>query len=202
MKVNAVYFRNKSSLNLNKEIIITVSLVIIAIITGTVVSYLSDTGDEINKLLLTHISACKNSSLIKIFSAIAAENIMFLVVCFVSGSSFYGKMPIYILCFFKVTGISAVSGTLIKAYLLKGLEYCLLIFMPGKILLIFAIVYTSVNCLKSSDWINKTRLNTVSEEFSSQTYIKQILFSGTFLITSAFLDSFMLKMFLPLFDFT
>lgn len=201
MKVRALYFSNKKSLNLNIELFIVGFISVFAIMTGTAVAYFSNTGENIIRLFLSFVFESANNSYIKIFLIIFSEHIIYLITCLICGTSLYGKIPIIFITFFNITGISSIITVLIKNYFLKGLEYCLLVFFPGKIILIFTLIFTSVSCIKASEDINKINKKEESAEFSDKLYLKRVTLSCIMLVISALIDSLTLKLFLPLFDF-
>lgn len=201
MKINAIYLSNRKKSSMNIELLVVCSVTIFAIVTGSLVSFYSDVGDEIKNILLNHITESLNKNVINIFMMYFSQNAIYLIITFIFGSSLYGKIPTLFLAFSKISGISSIVSILIRAYALKGLEYCLLVFFPGKIFFIFTIILSSVNSLKAAEMINRVNKKDVSAEFNSNLYIKQFAVSGIILFASALTDTLTLKLFLPLFDF-
>ena len=200
MKINAVYLNNKNHKkfeNINYEIITVFSVIILAIIIGAVCAVCSSDKIEIRELLNKFLTETSNEPFFKLLITKELQQLIFIAIIFVSGSSIYGKAPITLIVFYKILGISYLSGVLISTYLLEGLEYILLIFLPGKILYIFAIILVSVKCLKSSDALK----NKENAEFDNVLFMKQNMFSSILIFISAFIDIMLLKVFLPLFSF-
>lgn len=201
MRFKALYFNNKS-LNLNVELIKATALIVLAIITGTMAVYLSEAGSEIKIIFLDFISESLGNSYIRTLPLQITVNLSYVFICFVSGTSIYGRFLIYLLCYYKMVGIASIASTLIKSYLLKGLEYCLLIFIPGKLLLVFGIILITVNSLKVSKALCDLHKEGIAlATYDKSIYLKQIAFSCLIILLSSIIDTILPEIFLPLFEF-
>ena len=99
-------------------------------------------------------------------------------------------------------GISALISYLYVQYGIKGLEYVLLVFFPGKCIFLSAAVIMTKNSFDMSCIVK----NGIAEKGSSTPiskvyYFKSLIFSMLFAL-SALVDFSALKIFSGLFDFT
>ena len=138
----------------------------------------------------------------ELFSGIAVSVLIYFLMLFISGSSFFGRPMCVVVTFFKFAGIGALISYLYITYGLKGLEYVLLVFFPGKLILIF----TSVLMTRSSFEMSGIVKNEANEKGSTTSsaklyYLKSLIYLLLFIISAA-IDFLTIKIFSSLFDFS
>ena len=143
----------------------------------------------------------KDKTDIEAFSGIVVVILLYFFVLFISGSSFMGKYLCVSATFFKAVGIGALISFLYSEYGLKGLEYVLLVFFPGKCILLFAAILMTKNSFDMSNTVK----NGMSEKGSIASFVKMYyvksLLSLIIFIVSATADFLLIKIFSDLFDF-
>ena len=150
------------------------------------------------KLFLRFYTDFSNKTYIEIFSGIALFGIFYFIIMFISGSSFYGKTISALVTFVKSTGLTLLVSYLYCEFSLMGLEYVLLVFFPGKTVLISGMLLMTKNCIDMSDKLikcNKTDFN----DYKKRYLIKSIL-ALFIIIFSCLVDLICIKIFSPLFN--
>lgn len=147
MKINAVIAPKRirlknTELLQNKSTIITFLLLVVAVVAG--VLFYSLFNELLNENLCASFTAFSElvaeKSKPEIFSGLLLSIFIYLLLVFLFSTSVIGAPFIYILSFLKLMGLGAVVAYIYSAFGLKGIEYCLLVLLPGKFFLILAIM--------------------------------------------------------------
>lgn len=207
MKISAVFSRNRNKNYFDtefKNLIIIIVTFIIAVISGTIIVFTNYSFFEktLGSLFLSFFTGYSSKSLYMIILSEICNEALFLLLCIVFGSSAYGKAPIIATVFLKIEGLATIASYILSAYQLKGLEYYLLIYLPGNILIIFTVLFVAVKCLNRSEIIKKIIIKNNSAEYEKLTYVKQFIFASVVIIISALTDSILIRVFSPLFSFS
>ena len=204
MKVNAVVFSMKRFLIKDKGLLSAFITIFIGILVGVFIYafLLNDKENILFDLFVSFNTDYISKSDIEILSGIALNVLIYYLILFFSGTSFLGRYICLTATFVKVIGISALISYLYVQYGLKGLEYVLLIFFPGKTILLFAAVIMTKNSYDMCSIVN----NGAGEKGSTASikkiyYLKSLIFSILFAL-SALIDYVSLKIFSGLFDFS
>ncbi len=204
MKINAVVFSVKSLLIKDKGLLSAFVTIFAGILVG-VLTYafaLNNSKIELFELFVSFNTEYINKTNIEIFSGIALNVLIYYFVLFLSGTSFLGRYICMTASFVKVAGISALISYLYVQYGLKGLEYVLLVFFPGKCILISAAVIMTktsydMSCIVKSGTTEKGSTAPIKKIY----YFKSLIF-GMLFVLSATVDFLSLKIFSGLFDFS
>lgn len=204
MKVSTAVISLKRIVIKDKGLLWAFLAVLSGIISGSLLYtlVLCNSSNSIFKFFISFNTDFINKSDLEIFSGIVLSELLYFVVLFILGCSFTGKPLCIAATFIKLLGIGAMITYLYAQYELKGLEYVLLIFFPGKVLLIFAAMLMTKNSFEMSSTVK----NGIYEKGSNtaivkQYYLKSIIYMLIFLLSSA-VDYIMLKVFSGLFDFS
>ena len=157
------------------------------------------------KLIITFVEFSTihtNKSDAEIFSGIVLSIIPYLIIMYFLGTSARGTSAIFILTFLKALGLSVATTYIYFTYELKGIEYCLLVFFPGKILLIFSMLLLTENCYLTSKYIKKSIKNKNDSKVDLAKYDFRIVFIAFIMLISCVVEFVLIKAFSTLFVFS
>lgn len=204
MKVNAVVFSLKGLFRKDQGLLAAFLSALTGLVSGAFVYafVLHEKNDLIVGAFIKFTTKFSDKSDIEIFSGFALGVLFYFAALFISGSSFLGKRLSIVITLFKTAGIGTLISHLYITYGLKGLEYVLLVFFPGKIIFIFAAVLMTKCCFDMSSSVK----NGVDEKGSAAQlikmyYLKTLVYLLIFILSSA-VDFFTIKIFSDLFDFS
>lgn len=132
-------------------------------------------------------------SFFEAFSGFFAVDLSALIVFSILGTSVFGELPILIATVFRTIGIGALGAYLFDSFALEGFKYFLIIILPGKILMFFALLLTVQNCFQMS---RKIRINSTgkSNEFPDlKIYLIRNSVAMVIFALSAVTDTFLLR---------
>lgn len=143
MKINAVIAPrrinvNKTTFSQNKTTVTTLLIMISAVVAGTVLYTLTKqrSDDSLDIAFMNFTGEFINKSKPEIFSGLLLGTGIYLVLIVLFSTSVIGVPFIYSLTFLKMMGLGTLVSYIYSIYGLKGVEYCILIVLPGKFLLI------------------------------------------------------------------
>ena len=184
----------------NKELIIAFTSIFSGLILG-VIAYITLSESKFSDLLDTIIrfnTDFSDKNLTELFCGIALSSLPYYLAMFILGGSIFGRLFSEILTTIKAMGISIITSFLYSNMGLKGVEYALLIFFPGKIILIFALLLATVVSLEMSKKItnnDKTELSLTIKNYVIKYSIILLLF-----VLSWSIDLISYKIFSDLFN--
>ena len=129
------------------------------VILGAIITsfFNNDLKNEVLSLFISFNTEFVDKTKSEIFSGIALSGVLYFFVMVISGSSFFGKYLSFFATVIKTMGIGALVSFFYDEYGIRGLEYVLLVFAPGKaflfigILLITKCCYDTVNAFFNSN---------------------------------------------------
>lgn len=208
MKINAV-IRAKTFKISNKEIKNTaVYLVGFCVASGIVagcIMYLffeENIRGELWEFFLNFTTEFYGKTKIEILSGLLLANMPYLIFMYFSGTNLNGYALSLIFTFIKSFGLGLLVSYIFCAYALKGIEFCLLILFPGKIVFIFAMVLLTENCFNTSYSIYRTVKEKNSSEIDTVRYNLRTALISVLVIISSFIDFIMIICFSSLFNFS
>lgn len=205
MKINAVILRKDKiksirhlSDNRNKQIFLTVYLSVFVLAGIILFIYLKEkSAGTVNLSFNEYIQFIKTESKPVVFMGLLSGNISFFVLIIFLSSNLFGKPLIYILCALKISALSFVVTYLYNTFQIKGIEYALLVLLPGKLLLILAII---LSITLASDFIDEfIRRKSESKAVFSNSIIK-LLFVFSIILLSTAIDTITAVSFSALFQ--
>lgn len=205
MKLSAVIKRPSVSSNPAKSsAMISASIIIVGITVGTALYVLSEKAIE-NQLWNYFISfstdfANKNKP--EIFFGLVMQNLAYFSVTLFCALCVFGTPAVFFLSFTKSLGLGMLTTYIYDSFALRGIEYCLLVFFPGKILLIFAMILLTQNCYVMSTDINRSIRNKSEGGVEFRKFTLRGLFILFLIILSSLIDFLTVISFSSLFDFS
>lgn len=148
MKINAVIFKKdkfkdlKYSSEKRKKLIFLTSYLSVFVLIGILMFLLhkDKTHTIFNECFREYIQFIKEKSKPEVFAGLLTGNLFYFILVLFFTFNLLGKPFIYIISGLKISGLSAIVAYLYYSYQIKGIEYTLLVLLPGKLLLIFAII--------------------------------------------------------------
>lgn len=206
MKISAVISKRsiKSDESFRERINLKVFFVIaFALISGTTIyilceNYLSTEIYESFNIFNTEFSFKTKT---EIFTGLFISNLTFVIVTVILGSSSSGYLLILITGYIRIIGIGVVNTFLYSSFGLKGLEYSLLIFSPGKFLMLFSVILLMQTCIDNSLKIKSVLKGESRTESQRTYYILRIAIAVIIMLLSSLVDCVLAAGFTNLFSF-
>ena len=206
MKISAVLpkgvIKNNeaSSERINIKIFFALAL---ALIEGTVIYIASESylSSEMLDSFKGFFSDFSSKSMIEVFTGLVLTNLPFLIFSIILGSSTSGYIIIPLMGFLKITGIGVVNTYIYSAFGLKGVEYSLLVFYPGKFLLMFSFLFLMQACIENSLRIKNIAKGECRAEKYSISYAVKIIAATITMLLSSVVDCILIAAFSKLFSF-
>ena len=183
----------------DKALIYSFISVAVGLISGAVVTGFttSDLKTETADLFVSFFTDFTDKNKLEIFSGISLEGLIYFVALFIAGGNIFGKKLTLVLTALKASGITAIITVLYSDYALKGLEYILLVFMPGKIMLFFAMLFMTKFCYEFSLDLRSTK----DRKKITNVFIIKSLIALFFMLVSWLIDFLAIIIFSGLFEF-
>ncbi len=212
MKINATFtkrpsFRTRDTLKIDiqkKFLLLSVIDIAVGIAFGTIL-FISNNdyiSSELFKYFISFETDFSSKSFAEIFFGFLAVNLVYITLVVIFGTSAIGKIPVVLLTLIKSVGIGALASYLFSEYGLQGLEYFMLVFFPGKVILLFSMVLLIQNSLLSSHKIRQVVGGNLSEKADIKLYLMRTLIILLFFALSSLIDTCTIKLFSSLFDFS
>lgn len=169
---------------------------------GTVIYLKSDTAmkKSFADLFIGFHTEFSQKSLLEFFTILSTGCILFYIIMFICGASIFGKPVCALLIAFKMTGISAIITHIVLTYNIKGLEYVLLTFLPGKAFLMLSMIFACKNCFDMCEKINKIPLFKKNSESGIKLYCIKSIISYIIAVFSLFVDGLCFRLFNGILD--
>lgn len=194
---------SKNALLNDRGLLFSFLSILTGLIFGSVLTVFPDNGikDEILSLFVSFNTEITDKSKIEIFSGIILSGLVYFGIMFFLGGNVFGKELSLIVTAIKASGITAVIAFLYSHYALKGLEYCLLVFLPGKIIFIFAMLFITKSCFDFSKKLRHGASESADIKAVTKLYSLKAVFSLLIFMLSWIIDFLTLIIFTGLFDF-
>ncbi len=145
-----------------------------------------------------------NNGFFKIFLKSLLDAVPYFFLVFISGTSLVGVVIIPLTIILKGIEIGVFSGFIYSEYLLKGIAFNALFFVPVNAVIVFALILCSKISFSYAVLLAKislpnSQLINLSNNF--QNYYKKFSLTVLLLIISSTLDAIMSSSFLGLFNF-
>lgn len=208
MKINAVITTNKlkstkKAFSENSAILSSFLSVCFGIVAGCILNIINtDTVFEsIQEYFVNFATQFSYKAKAEIFSGLLISNIPYFILMLILGASTIGSFTVYVISFFKSAGIGAVATYLYSTYSLRGIEYCLLVFFPAKILLIFGILLLTTSCYANSKNIVLLIKNSAENKIEMNKYFLRSFFIYLVFVISSIVEFIAITSFSSLFSF-
>lgn len=191
MKVSAVISakglgRKKFNKTISSVVIAALPL-ILGIIFGSITYFLSDKSifDSLKTYFLEFATEFSGKNKPEIISGLIVSYIPYVIIMLIFGMCACGAMPIFLVSFFKSAGIGMTATYIYDVYALKGLEYSLLVFYPGKIIAVFAMLILTHSCYAMNNEISSSIKGKCDSPVRVDRYIvRTLLISSIFAVAS------------------
>lgn len=205
MKVSAVINKPSfSSDNTKKSALISAVLLIAGIISGAVLYLISKDSivSELWEYFINFSTDFSNKNKPEIFSGLVLQNLAYYILMLVFAVCAFGTPVVFFLSFIKSTGLGMLTAYIFDSFALEGMEYCLLVLLPGKFILIFAMILLTQNCYLTSLDVNKSLRNLKDGGVDFRKFSLRSLLLLIILLLSAAVDFAAVTTFSSLFSFS
>ncbi len=187
----------------NKTHIFCFIIIASAIITGTLsyINFEESFIDEIQRSFEVFSVEFISKTKFEIFSGVLLSHLPYIILMIVFGTSVFGSIFAVALSFIKGTGLGMLGAYIYSSFGLKGIEYAILVFFPGKFLLLLSMLFLLNFAVTESLYLNKLTKGEWQVEKDNMLYIMKITVSFIFIIFSALIDCFLVSAFSSLFTF-
>lgn len=154
---------NNTFLFRQKNILLLFFVMIVAVIFGALINKTTVADDLYNKvivLLSDFFYSVNNNSKPEIYSGLLLSSLACFIIIMLLSTSVIGAPLIYTVIFFKLAGLSNVLFILYSEYGLNGLEFAVLVLLPGKYFMILALLILA----DSSTHISNVHLKEVQKK--------------------------------------
>ncbi len=204
MKVKAVINKHDLKLNnTNMSAILSAVVIFAGVVSGVLLYAVSDKSvmQELYDHFIHFTENISNKNNPEIFSGLVLQNAVYCIFMLIFSLCVYGTPAVLFLSFIKTMGLGLLTTSVYDLFALKGIEYCLLVFFPGKIILILAMVMFTQNCYVNSLCITRS-LKAIDERgVSLKKFILRTIVILTIVALSGVVDFVALILFSSLFEF-
>lgn len=209
MKINAALFPKrkpnniKAPVKLDSTLIVSASVIAVGLIVGAV-SYGFNSqvfSSDLWSYFFEFSYNFSNKTYLEITSGLMLTNLLYFFVVLVMGTSAVGSYFVLLPTLIKSLGIGTLVCYLYMSFGLVGLEYCVLVLFPGKIIFLLVMLLLTQICFKMSSDIKNQLSATSREKVELKTFFFKIIIVFIILIISNVVDSLMILLFSGLFNF-
>lgn len=131
-------------------------------------------------------------SFFEAFSGFFAVDLSVLLLLTILGVSAFGRFPILLTAAFRVLGIGALGAYLFDGFGIEGFKYFLVIILPGKAVMFFALLLSVQNCFQTSRKVRLMSIGKDTEGLDYRIYIFRNIIAGAIFALSAIIDTTLL----------
>ena len=202
MKINAALVK-KQTLKpkaTDKSVVLAFLSVAVGIVAGGVLFTLNQElcANEISGVFARFTESFSTRSDADVMLTMLFTRLIYFAVILVSGTSIAGTGIALIYTVINFSSLSMIASYLYSAHNLQGLEYCLLVFYPGKILYILSSLLVLKNALEYCDTLTHKPIDAIN---SKKRYIGTGAVIFAIYTSGIIIDFILIKMFSSLFSF-
>lgn len=187
----------------DKALLYAFAAVTVGFISGAAVTNIaSSVTGEAADLFVSFFTDFSDKSRLEIFSGLALEGIIYFLALFIAGSNIFGKELTLLLTALKASGITAIISVLYSNYGLKGLEYTLLVFLPGKTVLFFTMLFMTKFCYEFSADLRREKACLKETKAVTGVFAVKSIIALLIMLLSWLTDFLCITVFSGLFSFT
>lgn len=200
MKISAVLLNKNSGIyknknNFNRLTLISFFVIVLSFVSGSLICIFSDQSyEELNNSFYEFLNFTAEKSKTEVYSGLLLINLICFILIFFFSTSIIGTPFIYIITSFRYIGLGLLVTYIYASFGLKGIEYCLLIMLPGKFFMVFA----DIMLVDLSVYLSK---NLKKIKISDKRYLLILLCSCILLLISSAVDTAFISLFGKLFEF-
>ena len=203
MKVSAIIKKPGKNAIENKSAIFASLVIIIGIISGVLLYVFNKTeiSVKLSESFIKYAAEFSQKNKPEIFSGLIGYDLIFLLVMTILGTCAFGTPALICLSIVSSMGLSMLTAFIYDNFALKGIEYCLMVFLPGKFFLILALILLTQNCVVTSKSIIDSLNSKADRVVDFRKYSLRVLVIAVIIFLSAIVDFITLTGFSSLFDF-
>ncbi len=206
MKISAVISSDiikREGIFKDKTLFINFLVLAFALVSGTVLylSFENYLTGEIWEAFTGFSVDFSSKSKIEVFSGLLLSHIPYIILMIVFGTSSVGFIFSSATSFIKTAGLGIITAYLYSCFGLKGLEYSMLVFLPGKFIMLFSILFMMNTCMNNSLYISKLVKGECNKENSSNLFAVKFATAVILFILSSLTDCLLAVSFSSLFSF-
>ncbi len=205
MKVNAVITRNfgqikRMDINKYKSTIITFLIMLIAVISGPIFYFFAQYGlkEKFSVVFLSFSGLNIETSKPDIFTGLLVWTFIYLIIMLLCSTSVIGAPLVYLITFLRITSLSTLISYIYSEFGLKGIEYCLIVLLPGKFFLLLSYLIMTDACIEIS---RNIKAKSIKGQPDSGNISVKIVTAMVFSLLQIVTDYFAIILFSGLFDF-
>ena len=207
MKISAV-IRNPSkdvfnTISENKSSVQSTVIIVLGIISGAllyVINTESLTGD-LFKYFISYSMDFAHKSKPEIFSGLLLPDIIYFIIMLILGTCAFGTSAVICISLVNSTGLGMLLTYIYDNFALKGIEYCLMVLLPGKFLLVLAMILLTQNSVVTSKSIRESVYTKNDRVVDFKKYTIRALVILAIILLSTLIDFLAIISFSSLFEF-
>lgn len=185
------------------SVVIVALPIAVGIIFGCIIYFFSDQSvfDSLKTYFIKFSTEFSDKNKSEIISGLIVSYLPYVIIMLIFGACAWGTAPVFIMSFLKSAGIGMTATYLYDVYALKGIEYSLLVFYPGKIIAVFAMLALTHSCYSMSRNINMLIKCKGEGAVSLDSYFMRTLLISFIFVISSFVEFLTVTCFSSLFSF-
>lgn len=132
-------------------------------------------------------------SFFEAFSGFFAVDLSVLIILTLLGVSAFGEIPIISSVFFRVLGIGTLGAYLFDRFDSSGFKYFLLIILPGRIFMFFALLIAVQNCFQTSRKVRHILNGNSTETVDYRVYLIRNVIALSIFALGSLTDTLLLR---------
>ena len=208
MKISAV-IRNPSkdifnAINENKSAVQSTLIIISGIVIGAIlyIFNLENLSGDMFEYFISFSMDFTHKSKPEIFSGLLIPDLIYVIVMVILGTCVFGTHSVAYISLINSMGLGMLITYIYDNFALKGIEYCLIVLLPGKFLLVLAMILLTQNSVITSRLIKDSAYGRGDRVVDLRKYIIRILVITVIIILSTLVDFLTVISFSSLFDFS
>ncbi len=133
-------------------------------------------------------------SFFEAFSGFFITDLSVLLILSILGTSAFGRIPILITAFFRMSGIGSLGAYFFDSFAFSGIKYFLLVILPGKTFMFFAMLIIIQNCFQTAQKMRLAANIEITEKVDFKLYLLRNTIAAALLAVSALIDTALLKL--------
>ncbi len=132
-------------------------------------------------------------SFFEAFSGFFTADLSMLIIITFLGVSAFGYVPILATAAFRVFGVGALGAYLFDKFGFAGLKYFLIVIIPGRLFMFFALLLSVQNCFQTCCKTRKILNGTSTESIDFKFYLLRNAVTAIIFVAAALTDTLLLR---------
>ena len=207
MKVSAV-IRNPSrdlfnTINKNKSSVQSTAIIVLGIIFGVLLYVFNSESltEDLFEYFISFTTDFSHKSKPEIFSGLLLPDLIYLIIMMILGTCVFGTPAVICFSLVNSMGLGMLMTYINDNFALKGIEYCVMIFLPGKFLLVLAMILLTQNSVVTSISIRESACSKSDRVVDFKKYTLRGIVVLAIILLSSLIDFLTITSFSSLFKF-